>query len=542
MANNGNRIEVYDTTLRDGSQGEGISFSVEDKVKIALRLDAFGVDVIEGGWPGSNPKDVDFYDRMRGETLRNARLAAFGMVRRPHRLASDDALLRQLLDAETPVITVVGKSWDFQVIHALKIDLDENLRMIEDTIAFLKAEGRTVYYDAEHFFDGYFENPAYSTACLRAAANGGVDVNVLCDTNGGTLPHQILSTVADIVREMPTVRVGIHTHNDGECGVANSIVAVQAGATQVQGTVNGYGERTGNANLMSILPALSIKLGYEVLRPSSLATLTDLSAYVDEISNVGARPNAAYVGRSAFAHKAGLHVDGIRKHPKTYEHIDPELVGNERRILVSELSGGSTMLDKAEKYGVSLAKGSAESKAVLGAVADLEHQGYSFEGAEASFELLLKRTLGLYEPLFKLKGYRVIVERRGDDAQPITEATLKIEVGGVEHMTVSEGDGPVNALDGALRKALATFYPQLSNITLTDFKVRVINQAEGTAAKVRTIVESHEHVAGSGSRRSWSTVGVSENVIEASWRALVESIEYGLLTSAATTTVPSGER
>jgi 2-isopropylmalate synthase len=529
VAHDNNRIEVYDTTLRDGSQGEGISFSVEDKVKIALRLDQFGVDVIEGGWPGSNPKDVDFFDRMRTETLNHAKLAAFGMVRRPNRKASEDFLIKQLLEADTPIITIVGKTWDFQVTQALKIELSENLNMIEDSIAYLKSEGKTVYFDAEHFFDGYRDTPAYSLDCLRTAEKAGVDVAVLCDTNGGTLPHEITAIVTAVRAELPGLRLGIHTHNDGECGVANTIVGVQAGATQVQGTINGYGERTGNGNLMSILPALSVKLGYNVLREGSLAELTDVSAFVDEISNVAPQANAPYVGRSAFAHKAGLHVDGIRKHPKTYEHMDPSVVGNERRVLVSELSGGSTMIDKAEKYGVSLTKGSPEAKALLTAVADLEHQGYSFEGAEASFELLLKRSLGLYQPLFTLKGYRVIVERRGYDAQPITEATLKIEVDGVEQITVAEGDGPVNALDGALRKALTAFFPELQHITLTDFKVRVINQAEGTAARVRAIVESHEHKPGAGGRRSWSTVGVSENVIEASWRALVESIEYGLM-------------
>lgn len=524
------RIEIYDTTLRDGAQGEGISFSVEDKVKIALRLDEFGADVIEGGWPGSNPKDIDFFERMRTERLRFSRLSAFGMVRRANRAAGDDPLLGELVDAQTPIVTIVGKTWDFQVQTALRVDLEENLRMIADTIQFLKAEGKIVYFDAEHFFDGYKENPSYTLRCLRTAADAGVDANVLCDTNGGTLPHEISSIVAAVFAQVPGVRVAIHTHNDGECGVANAVVAVQAGATQVQGTINGYGERTGNANLTSIVPALAYKLGYDVLKPGSLAQLSDVSQYIDEISNVTPRANAAYVGRSAFAHKAGLHVDGIRKHPKTYEHLDPALVGNERRILVSELSGGSTMMAKADKYGVTLAKGSPEARKLLKAVTELEHGGYSFEGAEASFELLVKKSTGSYRPLFTLKGYRVIVERRGDDAAPITEATVKIEVGGVEQLTVAEGDGPVNALDAALRKALLSFYPELAKISLTDFKVRVINQAEGTAARVRTIVESRDRAsAPDGAGRSWSTVGVSENVIEASWRALVESIEYGLL-------------
>jgi len=527
---NKERIAVYDTTLRDGAQGEGISFSVEDKVKIALRLDAFGIDCIEGGWPGSNPKDIDFFARMRQEKLTHAKLAAFGSTRRPNRKPGEDPMLREVLDAETPVVTFVGKSWDFQVREALKIELDENLRMIEDTVRFLKSEGRIVYYDAEHFFDGYKENPEYTLKCLRAAADAGVDGNILCDTNGGTLPLEVQEIVRAVCKAFPGRLVGIHTHNDSECGVANSLIAIQAGARQVQGTMNGYGERTGNANLTSIIPALALKLGYDVLTPQSVSELCDVSAYIDEIGNVTPHGNAPYVGRSAFAHKAGLHVDAIRKHPKTYEHINPELVGNERRILVSELSGSATVLEKAQKQKLELTKGSPETKAILQRVAELEHEGYSFEGAEASFELLVKKYMGGYEPLFKLKGYRVIVEKRGEEMEPITEATLKIEVAGAEHLTVAEGDGPVNALDAALRKALLSFYPEMAHIELTDFKVRVINQAEGTAARVRTIVESRERIDGANSKPAvWSTVGVSTNIIEASWRAVVESIEYGLL-------------
>jgi len=524
------RIAVYDTTLRDGAQGEGISFSVEDKVKIALRLDAFGIDCIEGGWPGSNPKDIDFFARMRREKLAHAKLAAFGSTRRPNRKACDDPMLREVLDAETPVVTFVGKSWDFQVREALKIELDENLRMIEDTVRFLKSEGRTVYYDAEHFFDGYKENAEYTLACLRAAQSGGVDGNILCDTNGGTLPMEVSEIVEAVCRAFPGLLTGIHTHNDGECGVANALMAVRAGARQVQGTINGYGERTGNANLTSIIPALALKLGYDVLKPQSIAELCDVSAYVDEIANVTPHSNAPYVGRSAFAHKAGLHVDAIRKHPKTYEHINPECVGNERRILVSELSGSATVLEKAQKQQLELTKGSPETRAILQKVAELEHEGYSFEGAEASFELLVKKYMGGYEPLFTLKGYRVIIEKRGAEQEPITEATLKLDVQGTEHLTVAEGDGPVNALDAALRRALLTFYPDLAQIALTDFKVRVINQSGGTAARVRAIVESRERTDDpEGKPAVWSTVGVSTNIIEASWRALVESIEYGLL-------------
>ena len=522
----GKRIAIYDTTLRDGSQGEGISFSVEDKVNIAHRLDDFGIDIIEGGWPGSNPKDIEFFQRMRSERLNHAKLAAFGSTRRPGIKAEDDPMVRQLLDAQTPIITFVGKSWDFQVKEALRIEMEENLRMISDTVSYLKSEGRIVYFDAEHFFDGYKRNPKYTLECLAAASQAGVDANILCDTNGGTLPLEIYEIVQAVRRALPETTVGIHTHNDSECGVANSLLGIQAGAAQVQGTINGYGERTGNANLTSIIPALALKLGYDVLLPGSVENLSELSASIDEISNVTPRNNSAYVGRSAFAHKAGLHVDAIRKHPTTYEHIDPLSVGNERRILVSELSGSATILEKVHKQRPDLLKSSLEMKAILHHVAQLENEGYSFEGAEASFELLVKRNLGGYRPLFTLKGYRVIVEKRGDSELPITEATVKIEVQGQEHLTVSEGDGPVNALDGALRKSLALFYPELANIALTDFKVRVINQAEGTAARVRTIVESAEHVG--GKRRSWLTIGVSTNVIEASWKALVELLEYGL--------------
>jgi 2-isopropylmalate synthase len=530
MTELGRRIAIYDTTLRDGSQGEGISFSVEDKIRIALKLDAFGVDYIEGGWPGSNPKDIEFYQRMKSLTLRNAKLTAFGSTRRPHREASDDPMVKELLDAETPVVTFVGKSWKFQVLEALRIELEENLRMIADSAAHFKSHGNEVFFDAEHFFDGYEDDPAYTLQCLRAAVDSGADCCVLCDTNGGTLPHRVEQIVREVKIALPGVTLGIHMHNDSECGVANAIVAVQAGATQVQGTINGYGERTGNSNLSSIIPALGLKLGYDVLMPGSIAQLCDLSNYVDEISNRTPRGNAPYVGRSAFAHKGGLHVDAIRKHPRTYEHIEPELVGNERRILVSELSGSATILEKVQNRGLNLDKNSPETKAILQSVTRLESEGYSFEGAEGSFELLIKKCTGDYAPLFKLKGYRVIVEKRGEDGEPVTEATVKIEVAGKEELTVFEGDGPVNALDGALRKALYVYYPDLANIVLTDFKVRVINQARGTAARVRTIVESTALDPDRGLvRDTWSTVGVSTNVIEASWIALVQSIEYGLL-------------
>ena len=523
------KVDIYDTTLRDGSQGEGISFSVEDKVRIAKRLDAFGVDYIEGGWPGSNPKDIEFFDRMKSVKLTTAKLAAFGSTRRPNRKAEDDPMLAQLLDAQTPVITFVGKSWDFQVTEALRLPLEENLAMISDTTRFFKENGKEVIYDAEHFFDGYKRNPDYTSACVRSAVEAGIDVVALCDTNGGTLPDEIERIVTEVQERFPKTRFAIHTHNDAECGVANSLAAVRAGAIQVQGTINGLGERTGNANLTSIMPSLALKMKYSLTCSGRIDELTEMSNYIDEIANVPPKSYAAYVGRSAFAHKAGLHVDAMRKNPETYEHIDPTLVGNERRILVSEHSGSSTILEKAHKDNPELRKDSPEIKQLLRNVAELEHQGYSFEGAEASFDLLLKKATGGYRELFQLVGYRVIVEKRGGDLEAITEATLKLRVCGEEVLTVAEGDGPVNALDNALRKALVIHYPELNDIRLTDFKVRVINVKAGTAAKVRTIVDSAD------ATDSWSTVGVSTNMIDASWHAVVDSIEYGLLRANAGT-------
>ncbi len=517
------RIDIYDTTLRDGSQGEGISFSVEDKIRIAKRLDAFHIDYIEGGWPGSNPKDIEFFERMKAVPLSHAKLAAFGSTRRPNRRAEDDPNLQQLLDAGTPVVTFVGKSWDFHVIEALRLPLEENLAMIADTAAFYKSRGKEVIYDAEHFFDGWKRNWEYAASCLSAALSAGADCVALCDTNGGTLPDAIAYMMEDVVRQFPAGKFAIHTHNDTECGVANSLVGIQTGCRQVQGTINGLGERTGNANLTSIMPSLALKLGYELSCAAHLAELSELSNYLDEIANIPPKSSAAYVGRSAFAHKGGLHVDAMRKNPETYIHLNPALVGNENRILISELSGASTILEKAQKRGLDLRKDSPETKEILAQVTALEHQGYSFEGAEASFELLVKKATGSYRRLFDLIGYRVIVEKRAADDEAITEATLKLRVGGQEMLTVAEGDGPVNALDSALRLALMPHYPELAEIRLTDFKVRVVNVKEGTAAKVRTVVDSAD------AEETWSTIGVSTNIIDASWHAVVDSIEYGLL-------------
>ena len=517
------QIDIYDTTLRDGSQGEGISFSVEDKIRIAKRLDAFGIDYIEGGWPGSNPKDIEFFERMKSVTLSHAKLAAFGSTRRPNRRAEDDPNLQQLLDAGAPVITFVGKSWDFHVTEALRLPLEENLAMIADTVTLYKAHGKEVIYDAEHFFDGWKRNPSYAAQCLDAALTAGVDCIALCDTNGGTLPNEIARIVEEVTGQFPSGRFAIHTHNDTECGVANSLVGVQSGCRQVQGTINGLGERTGNANLTSIIPSLALKLGYALACAPHLPELSEMSNYIDEIANIPPKTSAAYVGRSAFAHKAGLHIDAMRKNPETYIHLNPALVGNENRILVSEHSGSSAILEKVQNRGLELRKDSPETKEILSQLTALEHQGYSFEGAEASFELLVKKATGSYRRLFDLIGYRVIVEKRADDKEAITEATLKLRVGDEEMLTVAEGDGPVNALDSALRLALTPHYPELAAIRLTDFKVRVVNVKEGTAAKVRTVVDSAD--AG----ETWSTIGVSTNIIDASWHAVVDSIEYGLL-------------
>ncbi|HZO91885.1 MAG TPA: citramalate synthase [Chthonomonadaceae bacterium] len=516
------RIEIYDTTLRDGSQGEGISFSVEDKIRIARRLDEFGMDFIEGGWPGSNPKDEAFFERMKRVPLKHARLTAFGSTRRAHIAPEDDLQLHKLLAAQVPVVCIFGKSWEAHVRYALRTTPEENLAMIADSVAFLKRRIPTVIYDAEHFFDGYKAHPEYALSCLRAAAEAGADRLVLCDTNGGTLPYELAEIVGRVRQAFPEAQIGIHTHNDAECAVANALAAVREGVMHVQGTINGFGERCGNCNLISVVAALRLKLGYDCLLPHSLEHLTGLSQYVDEIANLAPDTHRPYVGRSAFAHKGGVHADAVLK-GASYEHIDPEAVGNSRRLLVSELAGSSSISGKAAEYGFDLNRKSPEARALLQAVAEREHEGYSYEGAEGSFELLLMQSVGTYRRLFELKGYRCIVEKRGHDEEPITEATIKVVVDGEERLTVAEGDGPVHALDRALRKALLEFYPALAYIKLTDFKVRVINTQEGTAAKVRVIIDSTD------GEQSWSTVGVSTNVIEASWHSLVDSVVYGLL-------------
>jgi len=513
------RIHIYDTTLRDGSQGEGVNFSLQDKLNITQRLDELGIDFIEGGYPLSNPKDFEYFQQVRNLTLRHTKVAAFGMTRRKGVSPAEDVCLKALLDAQTPVVTIVGKTWDFHVLEVLNTTLEENLRMIADSVAYCKAAGREVFYDAEHFFDGYRHNPEYSLRTLRAAQDAGAAVVILCDTNGGNLPEEIAAAVA-AVRKALRVELGIHCHNDCDVGVANSLAAVAHGASQVQGTINGIGERCGNADLVSIIANLGLKRGHEVLTAGSLAKLTEVSRYVYETANMNFRSGQPFVGASAFAHKGGMHTHAVARNASSYEHIDPGLVGNERRILVSELSGQSTILAKTTKYA--LRDDRVLMQRILGLVQDLENAGYEFEAAEASFDLLVKKAAGLYKPWFERLGYRVNIETGRDGSSPLTEATVKLRVSDRERHEVSEGDGPVNALDGALRKALLPFYPRLAEMHLADYKVRVVNARAETAARVRVVIEWRDRDA------VWGTVGVSENVIEASWLALVDSFEYKL--------------
>ena len=522
MAVKNRSIEIYDTTLRDGCQGEGVSFSVEDKLRIAHRLDQLGVAYIEGGWPGSNPRDVEFFARSRGERWERARLAAFGSTRRPRVSAAADTNLRALIDAGTPVVTLFGKSWDLHARRALEVSLLENLAMIGESVAWLKSQGVEVVYDAEHFFDGFLANPEYALASVRAAERAGADRIVLCDTNGGTLTRPLVESIR-AVRAAVRTPLGIHTHDDSGLGVANALAAVEEGCVHVQGTINGYGERCGNANLCTIIADLELKMGTRALPRGRVAELTEVSRYVSEMANLHHPDRAPFVGRSAFAHKGGIHVSAVLKHPRTYEHVEPETVGNERRVLVSDLSGQSNVIAKARRWGLPLDKNRPETRAILERVKELEHDGYQFEGAEASFEILVKDTLHQLEPFFKLEGFRVIVEKTGADEATRAEATIKVSVAGAFEHTAAEGHGPVNALDNALRKALEKFYPGVGDVRLTDYKVRVLNEKQATAARVRVLVES------SDGRRTWGTVGVSDNIIEASWEALVDSLTYKLL-------------
>ncbi|HEV58836.1 MAG TPA: citramalate synthase [Phycisphaerales bacterium] len=516
------QVKIYDTTLRDGMQAEGISFSLADKLAIARRLDAFGVHYIEGGYAAANPKEMQFFRELKGG-LEYARLAAFGSTRRADRTVDEDPSLQAILQTGAWVGTLVGKTWDLHVTEVLRCGLDDNVLMCDQSVRYLKGKGLEVIFDAEHFFDGYKHNPTYALRVLQAAAEAGADVLVLCETNGGALPQEVYDITQAVARALPGVALGIHCHNDTDCAVANSLAAVHAGARHVQGTINGLGERAGNANLCSILPNLSLKMGFETVGREKIASLTELSHFVFEVANLPPVPNMPYVGESAFAHKGGLHIDALRKHKATYEHIDPAAVGNERRFLLSELSGSSNILAKLEKDRLTQDRDLA--RRLLKTLQDLENEGYQFEAAEASFDLLVKKAMGTYRPAFELLKYHVNVEM--DQAgQVITEATVKLRVDATVEHVVAEGDGPVNALDNALRKSLVRFYPAIRDMHLIDYKVRVVNAQAATAARVRVIIETRDHDA------VWGTVGVSENIIEASWKALVDSVEYKLLKDA----------
>lgn len=517
------KVTLYDTTLRDGTQGEGISLSVDDKLKIAHRLDKLGVHYIEGGWPGSNPKDMEFFKKIQTEKLEHAKIVAFGSTCRPEVNPEDDASIQSIVESGVKVTAIFGKSWDFHVTHALKTTLEENIRIITESVRYLKSVGLEVFYDAEHFFDGYKNNSAYAMDTILAAQEAGADLICLCDTNGGSLPSEILSIVGDVIRQVK-IPIGIHAHNDGELAVANSLVAVEAGAVQIQGTLNGYGERCGNANLCSIIPNLVFKMGCQCIPEEKIAGLTELSRYISELANLSPNPHLPYVGNSAFAHKGGMHVSALLKNPETYEHIQPEKVGNLRRVLVSELSGMSNIIYKAEELDldVDLSRTNPETKAVVQQIKDLEHQGFQFEGAEASFELLLRKGFNGYHEPFTLENLRIILEKR-EDSEIHSEAVIKMRVGGEIVHTAAEGNGPVNALDNALRKALEGFYPEIREMKLSDYKVRVLDENRGTTSLVRVLIETHDK------HDSWGTVGVSGNIMEASWQALVDSIAYGLL-------------
>jgi len=526
-----NPILLYDTTLRDGTQGENINFSAEEKLKIARWLDDLGIHYIEGGWPGSNPRDVHFFDLAREVEFKHARLTAFGATRKPGIAADEDANLRALLDSGTPAVAIFGKTWNLHVEKIMNNTLEENLNMIGDSVAYLKAEGREVIYDAEHFFDGYKSDSDYAVKTLTTAIDSGAEHIVLCDTNGGTLPFEIESIVKDVRKSIddiytdtktkPTFGIGIHTHNDCGLALANTISAVRAGASMIHGTINGYGERCGNADLTAIIPVLCTKMKAACVTPENLEKLKTVSRVVSETANIVPLNSRPFVGKSAFAHKGGIHVSAIMKLPEAYEHMDPETVGNSRRVLVSDMSGKSNIEYKAKELGVSLGGNGFDSRQIVTKIKDLEQEGYQFDVAEGSFKILTQKLTEQFTPLFDLESFRVTIEK--DKDQPCTaHATVKISVDGTNEITAAEGYGPVSALDNALRKALDRFYPDLDTMRLVDFKVRVIDGRVGTAAKVRVLIESRDQ------ERLWSTIGVSEDIIEASWQALADSFQYKL--------------
>lgn len=521
------KIQIYDTTLRDGAQQEGISFSVADKLKIVQKLDDMGIHFIEGGWPGANPKDTEFFIKVRSLNLKHSVLVAFGSTRHPDSKVSKDAGLQALMEAKTKTVTIVGKSWDLHVTQVLETNLENNLHIVAESVDFLKSKGLTVFFDAEHFFDGYKANPQYAIRVVKASAQAGVDCVVLCDTNGGALPSEI-TTAIRAVQKAVSVPLGIHVHNDGELAVANSLAAVQTGVIQVQGTINGYGERCGNANLCSIIPALKLKLGIDCIADKQLAKLTEVSRYVAELANLAPSSHLPYVGTSAFTHKGGLHVSGIMKWEDSYQHINPDIVGNRPKVVVSELSGKGNIIYKAKELGIILPSKGKEARQVLQQIKLLESHGFQYEDADASFELLLRRTQPEYKSPFELIDFMVVVERhrrpsREDESELLSEATVKVKVGDRIMHTAAEGNGPVNALDRALRKALLELYPHLTAIELVDYKVRILEESAGTGSQVRVLIES------SDGQKQWRTVGSSTNIIEASWLALADSIEYFLL-------------
>lgn len=515
------QVYLYDTTLRDGTQGEGVSLSVDDKLKIVEKLDQLGVHYIEGGWPGSNPKDMEFFKRVKQLNLKHSKITAFGSTRRMGVKPEEDVNLQKMLESQTEIVAIFGKTWDFQVKEALKTTLEENLNMITDSVSFLKKNEIEVIFDAEHFFDGFKQNEAYALQTIKAAEDAGVDWIVLCDTNGGTLPHET-SEIVEKVKQLVKVPIGIHCHNDGELAVANTLAAIQSGARQVQGTINGYGERCGNANLISVIPNLQLKLNYTCISDESISMLTSVAKFVHEIANQVAPSNQPFVGKSAFAHKGGMHVSAVLKHPETYEHVSPESVGNQRRVLVSELSGQSNLMFKAKEWNFSIDKENFHSKKILEIMKEKEHAGYQYEAAEASFELLVKVAFSEMKEYFLLEYFKIFIERN-KDLDFKTEAVVKLLIQGETVLTAAEGNGPVNALDHALRKALEQYYPVIKNMYLSDYKVRVLDETDATASKVRVLIESSDGI------EKWSTIGVSENIIEASWLALVDSVQYYLM-------------
>ena len=516
-----NSIKIYDTTLRDGSQAEGISFTVEDKIRIAQKLDEMGAHYVEGGWPGSNPRDIDFFSKVNRVNFLQTKITAFGSTRYPNKKVEEDSIIQALLRTETEVVTIFGKTWDLHVRDALSTSLDENLRMIFESINYLKKHRTEVLFDAEHFFDGYKKNPEYAIKTIKEAESGGADWIVLCDTNGGSLPDEVHS-IFSVVRNSINIKLGIHAHNDSEVAVANSLRAVEAGAQQVQGTINGIGERCGNTNLISIIPNLKIKMGLDCVSNEQLEKLKDVSAFVDELANKAHWDQQPFVGKSAFAHKGGIHVSAVRKNSETYEHIKPEIVGNSQRILISDLSGKSNVLHKAKEFGIDVEAGEPKIQKILKTLKESENLGFQYEGAEASFELLMRDALGEKEVFFDFISFRVIVEKQQEDEEPISEATVKLKVNGVQEVSTEEGIGPVNALDKAIKKALVKFYPELKKVDLYDYKVRILEEKKGTRAKTRVLIESGDE------NTKWGTVGVSENIIEASWQALIDSIAFKL--------------